>query len=559
MRRGTRSLLVLVLLTSLLVLAVREQRAPRAPRAESSSVEPRPEQGLGAGDAGRDSAPRDAALEGTRSDALEREPALLVRVRSESGTPIAGAAVQGSRGESLLDLGATDARGELRVALGESGLDELAARADGFAPASRRVDETVADTLDLVLRAGGDLPGRVLLASGAPAGAGLFVLAFDESQASTAAFAARALRGDLRAQLARTADDGGFVLRGLDPRRLHTALAAGAGRISPEPERRVELAMGELVLVVERAYVAWLRLREEGGAPVRTPLELYGRRFGTVRGEGGGARSMSSDMVQVPLLLGAPLAERSGLRDRFCIFSSALEASELGPFEISLDHPGYEPLRASFHVPALGPAGPAEILVELRPRAEAFGVLELRFRTRLAGLAPTSEVEPLALLRLFDESGRACEYAVRHSFPELLRLDALPVGRYRWELETLNGEFNTSAAGLEHELVLGAEGATLDIDLSSLGALEVELVQRNGSRYHGAASIRLERAGAAGLPARIFRAPPYLLAGLLPGTYEVLLETPRFLDRSLATAKSFARNATVEPERVSRVELRLPE
>lgn len=497
----------------------------------------------------------EAAEPAPLDDAPERST--LVTVLELDGAPIEGALVRAAAGEELVELGATDSRGALRAQWTALAADELVASAPGHAPRTVAVDQAPPSSIEIRLARAGELAGRVVLEDGRPVGAGVRVFAWSEAESGSTESALRAMRDDPRALGTLTDELGRFVLRGLVPDHLYTAVAAGDGYASPELVQRVTTAMPELRLVVHRAYAAWVRLREVGGAPLRTCTSMYDRRFGTPRGPGLPFERIAG--ASVALLFGNDVERDASLRDRLYVFTSAADEPALGPYQLTIDYPGYDEGTVSFVVPAVDDAGPAEVVLELRPSTQAWCTLELRFDGPLAGSVDARPLSPPAVLRLVDADGGSCGYALRESFPERVEIEGLPAGTYTWDLERNDGSSYFGEGSGERALRLDSPRTSLAIDLSEFGGLELRVLRADGSRYRGRAVVVALTEEDRARPSTSFASPPYALAALPPGLYEVWVDEPRFLDRSRESARRFGVTVGIDAGRMSRAEIRLPE
>jgi hypothetical protein len=459
-------------------------------------------------------------------------------------------------------LGLTDASGVLRVKTNGVAFDTVLVSAAGFVTGEARMSPAAKGEVlvKLALTPAEEVRGRVVTEDGSSAGAGIEVLAWREAEYPTAQLALRADAGDLRSVTAVTDEQGAFVLRGVDPDRLYSAVAAGNGFVSPSRVSWGRSASRDVSIVVHRAYAAWIRLRETEARALRTSPLLYGRRYGGPRSGDPDVGRLFGIGPETLSLLGALAGEHSTLTDRLYVFTSPGDLPFLGPFELALDYPGYEKTVARFEVPALDGEVPAEVTVELTPTASAWGSLEVRFVWGLGDHAVVDEAEPLGVLRLFDEDGRPCEYAVHDAFPSTVTVEGLPTGSWGWEFRLLSGGDTAPAvSGWSGAVAVGEEGARIEVDLSHLGAVRLRLLHLDGSEYTGAAWIRLERTGERTLPARILRTAPHLLSGLGAGTWEVWVDQPRFLDRSAAVARAARATVSVEPGEVVEADLFLAE
>lgn len=481
---------------------------------------------------------------------------LEIHVRDSAGAILSGATVVRLDDEGFEVLGRTGERGVLRVDRAALNGQLLAAWKSDFAPRRVRVPEPAPDRIEIRLVPAATVSGVVVTTDGAPVGPGVRVLLWAHEDGATNVDGARALGGDPSALTAVTDSLGAFAVTGLDGSRRYSAAAGGAGFVAPNFVRSVVPGSTDVRIVVERAYASWIRLREQGGAPLRTSTTLYGRGFGTPRIKDPAAHWLSGALPQFGLL-GIPngAVRQQDLTNRLYIVTSPRDVDSVGPVELQLTYPGYEPVRASLDVPRLS-APIHEAIVEFAAGSKAFASISVRFSGLPESGISRHESEPFGVIRVLDERGSATEYAVRDPGQGALQIDGIPVGRYELEFETLSGSYRFPASDEQGVAVdVGADGAEVTVDLGPTGSVHVVVLHGDGTELSGPATLMCRRADGREYPARVFRRSPYILSGLPGGLYNVYLDQPRLGDRRVETAQAHAVDFVIEPGHVVRFEL----
>lgn len=481
-----------------------------------------------------------------------------IYVMDSAGAILSGATVVRLEDEGFEVLGRTGERGLVRVDRAALNGQLVAAWKSDFAPRRVRVPEAAPDRIEIRLRPAITVSGSVVTPDGARVGPGVRVLLWSHEDGATNADGARALSGDPSALTSVTDLGGAFTVTGLDASRRYSAAAGGAGFVAPNFVRSIVPGSTDLRIVVERAYATWIRLREQGGAPLRTSSTLYGRGFGTPRVTDPSVHWLSGALPQFGLL-GIPNGgiRQQDLANRLYIVTSPRDAESVGPVELQLKYPGYEAVHASLDVPRL--ADPIhEAVVEFAAGSTEFASMRVVFSGLPASGIASNESEPFGVIRILDRRGSASEYAVRDPGRGALQIDGIPVGRYELEFETLSGSYRFPASDEQGLAVdVGSEGAEVTVDLGPTGSAQVVVLHRDSTELSGPATLMCRRADGREYPARVFGRSPYVLSGLPGGLYSVYLDQPRLGDRRIETAQAHSADFVIEPGQLVRVELRV--
>jgi len=479
-----------------------------------------------------------------------------VRVLDAEGTPLPGATVVRLDDEGFQVLGQTGELGLVRVDRAALDGQLVAAWKVDFAPRRLRVPEPAPSRIELQLRPAASVSGVVVTQDGAPVGPGVRVLLWAHEDGATNVDGARALSGAPSTLTAVTDSGGSFVITGLEVSRRYSGAAGGAGFVAPNFVRSIVPSSTDVRIVVERAFASWIRFREQGGASLRTSSTLYGRGFGTPKIKDPAVHWLSGALPQLGLL-GIPndAIRQQDLTNRLYIVTSPLDVDSVGPIELQVKYPGYEPIRASIDVPRL--ATPIhESIVEFAAGSTAFAQVRVMFSGLPESGFARHESEPFGVIRILDERGSASEYAVRDPGRGAFQIDGIPVGRYELEFETLSGSYRFPASDEQGLAVdVGFEGAEVTVDLGPTGSAQVVVLHRDGTELTGPATLMCRRADGREYPARVFGRGAYVLSGLPGGLYNVYLDQPRLGDRRIDTARAHAADFVIEPGQVVRVEL----
>lgn len=484
---------------------------------------------------------------------------VTVIVRDELDKEVPEALVLLIDGAQHNELGRTDSEGIIRAAPASLVADEIAAVSPGFATATLPLRGEVPPVIVLELLSGFDVSGVVTTQDGFPVGAGVRVLLWSQEDVADQQDALRACSGDPSAWTAVSDDQGRFTIRGLALQQRYSAIAGGAGYLTPQILRRVDADSTDVRIVVERAFATWVRFRDQDGVPIRTAPTLYGRRYGTARSEDRSIHRVGGTVAAVALTgLGAELLRSQTFTDRLYVFTASTTAESVGPFRLSLTYPGYDPVDASFSAPLLS-SPVAETVVTFKSRSTITSELEVRFLGVPDPEVAVHEAEPFGAIALTNEQGERFQFAVGD--PRGLQvIPGLPPGRYSAEFETLSATWRAPGdpeAGIAVD-VGPAQGA-LEFDLSELGTVRVDVLRDSGRALVSRASIACHRDDGRELPVRVFKRAPYVLSGLPAGSYSIYLDQPRLGERTTPSVQARAVSVAVVPGELVSVELRVPD
>jgi hypothetical protein len=444
--------------------------------------------------------------------------------------------------ESRLEVGLTDADGHLRITWadheevwrGWSRSVVLVTYLPGHVPSQMQLPVPRPWRMDVVLAPAVSLPGRVRWASfdaDLPVGRPVRVLAWPAGH--------RFEPGDLDpdreprppALACFTDHDGDFVLDGLDPALAYRIVASArgcvpvAGSTSLPPH-----AAGEaLRLQVDRLHGCVLRLVEPGGRALRVQDQAFGP-----DGIGWSAHGLVAavavqpsdrDLLLAgvePALLDARRARDAGVHALWLVAPAGL--TECGPLACWADVPGYERGEARVWARAAD-AGLPESVLELQPRASAFGTLELVFEGAFGSGAGSTLLPPAATLVLFDPGGAPSRYAIPVVSSVPCKLTGVPAGEYRARLELANGFHGILVPEAPAPLRIDAlHTETARFRLGAVGEIVCRVALRTGRPHAGPATFlvsRLQDGEPQQTRGLAFRDWPYFLTNLPAGRYMV--------------------------------------
>lgn len=479
----------------------------------------------------------------------------VLRALDESGAPIEGARAWLQRAGAEELAGATQADGTLALEPALVREARVVVAADGFAPERRWIGAAVPARVDVALVRAVSLAGRVVLADGMPAGAGLRVVAWrprvDEPGERTFA---RALAGDTSRPVARTDAHGAFRLDGLDPTQPVAFSAGGRGLASSAGWIVADPLGPPVEIVVERLVAVLVRPLEPDGSDPRS------RELVSVVG---GVR-LPDDAR--PIYAGG-LAVLAGVErrehDRLFAYFADGPVARLGPIETTLFFPKYEPVSVSAWAEPVDPDVVVHELV-LDPADVSLGTLAIE----LAGL-------PAAAARALPSGGALAEWltleprgggaALTYALRGRRAVEDVPHGSYAARLEMHGVETFPPPPAAAYAVDVGPRAARVVFDLSSAAVLELRPSRADGTPYADELEVELawSKLGAIG-PASAgynsagrfsFDHAPYWIVGLRARTYTVLLRRPRVVDD---VRWNVAGDAVLEPGRVTTLALKVP-
>lgn len=475
-----------------------------------------------------------AAVHATEPLAPNRSARVLVL--DEASAAISGARIELDDAERAWSVGVTSSDGSLEF--------ELPARADefhvtasrsGFATSTSPVFDGVDVVHTLVLHRGASIRGVVNWKGGEAVGAGVLVVAVpQEVIVPPYALVARATRGLPSVASVQTAADGTFEIVNLDVTKRYAVLAAWESCVSDSMPSAVTPGGSDVVLQLGRLFAVRVRFTDATtGRAIDVPDELIHSRRTALRVDRSVQAFPSHGRWTALAGVDAEFARDNLSHTCSYFFVAEPELGELGPISYFAEFPGYALAQGQFYVHPSTERVLDEV-IELKPVASrATGSLRVSFAGLPAGVPnERALVGPEGRVLLWDAQG-AQEIALARIGNEPLELAHVLSGRLNWIVTPYGSAsafaFPPRAAPAEVEI--GSEPAEIVVDLSRSGALELRLVQVDGSSYRGPARFQLtlkdkQHAPGERVSYAMFDRAPYALIALSPGEYEVELLAP---------------------------------
>lgn len=281
--------------------------------------------------------------------------------------------------------------------------------------------------------------------------------------------------------------DGSFTLEGADPSTHWLVTAGGMGLLCPVEEvgRPGER---EVELVCHFVYLSLLEFRNEQGETPNLPeSSASSRRLSFWCDEPDAEICLFSRMGE--LLSGFHDGPRSASPfQKVLAFTAPFEAESVGPCHVQATFPGIPRVDVEFRASSLA-FGPTLVRVSLPEASFPGGSISLdpggasaeviRIGARLRKLRP-SLLE--SSLQLKDESGRAETYGFLLDLEHSTRIDGIPTGRYRVQVETMGQHARFPESGTDPQWVeiVSGQVAHVPLDFSRFGALHVSLLDSDG-------------------------------------------------------------------------------
>ncbi|MCB9897362.1 MAG: carboxypeptidase regulatory-like domain-containing protein [Planctomycetes bacterium] len=344
----------------------------------------------------------------------------------------------------------------------------------------------------------------------------------DAENASTGAPLLRAL----------TDRDGRFVLDGTRPGARYTVLVAGEG-VSAARVDKVASDEAALELVVEQELALDVTLRAPSGEALDPAAFRDGRAvlaWNVPRGLDVDVPSPLVERIEAPATDGA--LDPVHVRVRFRRLEPSDEPG--GPIQIGAHYPGFARANRELLVP-VATQPPAHVDWTLEPADTPRGVLLVDLvlsawgRAALKTLQTGDPPDPLAVGVI----GSGCpRYPLRD------------VGRTRWTLTDLLCEPSIvqlcipgvaipvvpTGMAYDTQVPIGPSPTSVTFDLLGRGGLEAHLLLEDGSEYGDDALLLVSDTSGHFKAFAAFHEPPYLVAFLPPGEYDVTLRAPHHDD-----------------------------
>ena len=378
------------------------------------------------------------------------------------------------------------------------------------------------------------LAGRVLFESGAPAPAGMTVLAVPTRLARWAmGLGLEQLADNPEFGRTQSSADGAFRIEGLNRGERYALHCGGRGCVAIDGQLSVEPGDERIELRVARCYGVLLEFVDVSGASACVP-EVFGTR---------GSFDMSIHDANAEFVLNLPPSARLALgpidsispapTSQLILLRSARDLSELGPIEYRCWLPGYSAVLAEcFALPVDN--GVARHEQPIVRDAADFGAFQLLAEPAGALLQRSAGRHgPIATLELTPAGRSGTSVRVlRADRADPWRFECVPFGSHEVvfvsQPETEHSRLSLGA------ITIGPQSAQLPLPTRRLGALTLHVQLDDGREYAGELVAGLGSLSAPGTPANtpivgattVFRHAPYEFALLPPGEYRVWISEP---------------------------------
>ncbi|MCK6445864.1 MAG: carboxypeptidase-like regulatory domain-containing protein [Planctomycetes bacterium] len=464
--------------------------------------------------------------------------------RDETGAPIAEAALWVAVETGVRRLGSTNEFGRFALAAVDVEGRQLWANAAGYETRSLWVatNACAVGTLELVLPRAAELVGTVWH-RGAPR-ADARIVAWPAGVGPSCELLRSASEDDPRLLQARSGADGRFVIEGVARGREYHVVAAVDGLVTRRTVRGVrpeELLELELVAL----YGARIVVVERGGSNVRTAAAWADASAEEWLDLDELAELVDGDEVVCLLdLAGVPAAETRFDYAYLCTRGDG--APSAGPVMVSYRLPNYFAVTRRVDLPRAIDAL-EERRIELEPRGEPVGALQVEFRGALAELSLGKA--PCNYLELVDDRDAKHRLYLEHT-SGTARIDGLPCGRYDVRFVAADGLGDGSTTMSLREVRIDATAQLVTIDWNDAGALRVT-VPPTADAQSGTLWLRAD--GRRGLHRFDFFERTARIVGLSPGEYHLMLCRPG--DPQRPDLAPFEARATVRSREEVTVEL----
>lgn len=468
----------------------------------------------------------------------EDSNSIRIRAIDNDAEPVAEVEVLQMRGESIHSLGVTDETGELVV----GGLDLIDSRIQGVKAGHYCIpaytNERTGGFVELKMLEEGQLRGRVLHVNGRPVGSDFRVVAWTSSHRSPPRnLVSRAIAEDPEAPSAITAADGSFVIKGLDQRLTYNLIAGGPGYLIRQAQVLCSPGPEEFELTVAPAYGLYVNVVGPGGSALDTGADLsrgFQIRVSQPRYDPG---------ISVPPECALRLAGLLATEEEIPKYSFhyALTADDeraaIGPVEFDSTLPGYEHHRREFYVPRLNGPIRTEAIELQRDEGERGAFTVILSGSSLGDPWAENRSDKLSHLVLESEDGKRM-YSIPAFADGEHTLTGIPLGDYHVTLFSAACETQVEAApGREAMVSIKSEEgfSSVSIDLSALGAIELEVQSADGSPFRGPLVAVVGHGPADEFTSSPswswsevdFDHAPYWISGLVEGEYRVGLRYPQ--------------------------------
>lgn len=413
----------------------------------------------------------------------------------------------------------------------------IAAKAQGYFVQDVLIEEEILSEVKITLRPAGSIRGTVVREeSGDPIGPGATVIAWpSQARIPPRDLAKRALAGDPLCAMATTDAQGVFLIDGLESRTPYTLVAGTRGYAMPSPVANLMPESEPVVLRVGRLYGVRVRLVDRTNnahtlppnrlPSARDPMDTHVPRATYIPQPS--YTSLLAGIAEITPYRTAAQAEY--------LFVAPEALASVGPLDYSVTYFGYSPIKETLW------AYPVEdkiedALVEVVPVGGARGSVQVGF----FGIAPGLEgmlhrQGGVGEVVLIAASGERLAYGIPSFQGESCVLTDIPFGEYGVYFVSYLSSFKYPQPEPQ-PLTIDGTPAEFLVDLTATGALELVPYRPDQTRYYGTLSsyimtgdMRNDVEEHRGGPA-IFERPPFIVSGLHPGRYSVVVMNPAALE-----------------------------
>lgn len=466
-----------------------------------------------------------------------------VLIHDAEANPIGGSLVSTYATDGRVVLGTTGADGVVSAPRARVAGRTLSVVSTGFVSVSRYLGTGISDALSVRLARGAAIHGQLVMPTGKPVGAGVRVLAWP----STTEFPGPDLLPLIHLETtpprsAATDEEGTFEISGLDPSLYYFLVAGGAGYIRPRYYGEVFAPAEELIQVeVSALYGMAIDVSLPETRQGEEPADLG--QMTSLMTESMSFRGDHSALVD-PRSIGAGLAglivpdESTSVR-RYVLFADARDQDDVGPAEVSFTTPGYEAVRFASYMPRIRNSVQRRCITLVSTAGKRGAILLVPINDSAFVEPAQGRHTPLAIAQIgpFGD-GEGVDFPIPAPFSEPFQIAGLPQGPCRLRILFWNGKFQIPQGDGEWiECTVGDQPTCVEIDMSLLGAIELLAVDQHGFPYDG--EIRLTIGDGRPIPRDNgameisggrggvgFRHGPYLLRGLSPGLYTIVVGLP---------------------------------
>ena len=461
---------------------------------------------------------------------------LVVFVRDDAHRAVAGTELHLVSPSASRLVGTTNDQGECIVnheaieTASTRGNCQTVAIHPGFVSAAADISTSKQGRLEIVMHAGRRISGLVLDPTGSPAREGVLVVA-GPSELLTARRLSSLLEGATQPGwfVVATDSQGRFVINDVAPSRHYSVWAGGGDGLAAEPTR-CSSTQPDVTIRLSYAWGARLDLVDSALNPIASTGDylVFGRENTSLLVDKKEARVVSPFYA---LLCGIPqdFALQSATR-RLIVATSATNVTPA--LHLRLAPPGYLPAEYDC---LMRPISQLASLTQCRlvSVAEGYGTVLLEITGLRSDRAQTGDGE--FVLKLLDSDGAMLDLAFEARAGEVA-LSGIPYGSFEARIVARMGSFAFPEDTHDAlSLVIGPNPAKLRLDLSRHGELHVEIRDVEGQAYTGPAVLSLVHGQQSATGARFegngswvaFDLPPYVVRGLVPGQYSVVVSQPR--------------------------------